>query len=156
MTTISVETIEILNDLIEINNDRIEAYRLALKDLREEDVMLSPLFLRMIEESDKNNRVLAREVDILGGEAEHGTSLEGKIYRAWMNVKTAFTGKTRHHILENCEVNEDASLDAYRTALQCEDLSDYLREIISDQLDELLHSHDSIKKARDSYKTVRG
>jgi len=156
MTTISVETIEILNDLIEINNDRIEAYRLALKNLGEDDITLSQLFLKMIDESEKNNRVLSREVDILGGEAEQGTSLEGKIYRAWINVKTAFTGKTRHHILENCEVNEDASLDAYRTALQCDDLSDYLREIISDQLDELLHSHDGIKRARDSFKPVRG
>jgi uncharacterized protein (TIGR02284 family) len=156
MTTISVETIEILNDLIEINNDRIEAYKLALKDLKIEDQALSPLFLRMIDESEKNNRILSREVDILGGEAERGTSLEGKIYRAWMNVRTTFTGKTKHHILQNCEINEDASLEAYRTAIQCEELSGYLREMISDQLDELLHSHDSIKRVRDLHRPVRG
>lgn len=149
MTAISVETIEILNDLIEINNDRIEAYKLALKDLKEEDKALSPLFNRMIDESKRNIIVLSKEVDILGGEAENGTSLEGKIYRAWMNVRIAFAGKTKHHILQNCEINEDASLDAYRSAMQCEDLSGYLREIISDQLDALLHSHDSIKKVRD-------
>jgi len=156
MTTISVETIEILNDLIEINNDRIEAYKLALRDLGEQDSGLSALFIKMIDESERNNRVLSREVDILGGEAEQGTSLEGKIYRAWTNVKTAFTGKTGHHILENCEVNEDSALDAYRTAMQCEELSDYLREIVSDQLDELLHSHDNIKRARDNYKPMGG
>jgi uncharacterized protein (TIGR02284 family) len=154
MTAISVETIEILNDLIEINNDRIQAYRQALKDLKPEDQSIAPLFLKMIDDSIRNNRVLSKEVDILGGEAERGTSLEGKIYRAWMNVKTVFTGKTKHHILQNCETNEDASLDAYRTAIQCEDLSGYLREIISDQLDGLLHSHDNIKKMRDSFRQV--
>jgi uncharacterized protein (TIGR02284 family) len=154
MTTISVETIEILNDLIEINNDRIEAYKIALRDLKEEDKSLKPLFTRMIDESERNVRVLAREVDILGGEAEHGTSLEGKIYRAWMNVRIAFAGKTKHHILQNCEINEDASLDAYRSAMQCEDLSGYLREIISDQLDALLHFHDTIKKMRDLNRPV--
>jgi uncharacterized protein (TIGR02284 family) len=156
MTTISVETIEILNDLIEINNDRIQAYKLALKDLKTGDQVLSPLFLKMIDESEKNNRILTREVDILGGEAERGTSLEGKIYRAWMNVRTTFTGKTKHHILQNCEINEDASLEAYRTAIQCEELSGYLREMISDQLDGLLHSHDSIKRIRDLNQPFRG
>ena len=30
-------TIEILNDLIQINNDRIAGYELALKELKEED-----------------------------------------------------------------------------------------------------------------------
>jgi uncharacterized protein (TIGR02284 family) len=152
MTAISVETIEILNDLIEINNDRIEAYRLALRDLKEEDQTFAPLFLKMMDESTKNNRALSREVGILGGEAESGTSLEGKIYRAWMNVKTAFMGKSSLHILENCEVIEDATLDAYRAAIQCEELSDYLREMISDQLDALLHAHDNIKKIRDTLK----
>ena len=156
MTTISMETIEILNDLIEINNDRIQAYKLAIKDLKAGDQSLAPLFLRMIEESERNNKVLSREVDILGGEAERGTSLEGKIYRAWMNVRTTFAGKTRHHILQNCEINEDATTDAYRTAIQCEELSGYLREMISDQLDELLHSHDSIKRVRDQSRPVRG
>jgi uncharacterized protein (TIGR02284 family) len=90
--------------------------------------------------------VLAREVDILGGEVEKGTSLEGKIYRAWMNVKTTFTGKTKQHILENCQINEDASLDAYRTANRLGELPEFLKEIISNQLDGLLHSHDNIKK----------
>ena len=156
MTTISVETIEILNDLIEINNDRIKAYKLALKDLKISDRALSPLFSKMIDDSEKNNRVLSREVDILGGEAERGTSLEGKIYRAWMNVRNTLAGKTKHHILQNCELNEDATLDAYRTAIQYTELSGYLREMISDQLDVLLHSHDRIKRIRDMYRPVRG
>ena len=155
MTTISVETIEILNDLIEINNDRILSYRLALKDLKIGDQALSPMFMKMIDESERNNRALSREVDILGGEAERGTSLEGKIYRAWMNVKNTLAGKTKHHILQNCELNEDATLEAYRTAIQCEELSGYLKEMISDQLDDLLHSHDSIKSTRDLNRPVR-
>lgn len=150
MTAISLETIEVLNALIEINNDRIEAYRLALRDLKQEDSDAIPFFSKMIEESVRNNKVLSREVDILGGEAESGTSLEGKIYRAWMNVRTVFTGKSKHHILENCELSEDASLDAYRTAIQCEDLPGFLQEMISDQLDNLLHAHDVVKRMRDT------
>jgi uncharacterized protein (TIGR02284 family) len=155
MTAITVETIEILNDLIEINNDRIQTYKLALKDLKTADQVLSPMFMKMIEESTKNNLVLSREVDILGGEAERGTSFEGKIYRAWMNVRNTLAGKTKHHILQNCELNEDATLEAYRASIQCEELPGYLKEIISDQLDGLLYSHDSIKRIRDLHRPAR-
>ena len=154
MTPISLETIEILNGLIEINNDRIAAYRLALRNLQAKDQDLAPLFLRMMDDSVKNNRQLAHEVDILGGEVEKGTSLEGKIYRAWMNVKTAFTGKTKQHILENCQISEEATLDSYRTATKYRDLPGFLKEIISNQLDLLLHSHDNIKRMTEVYKNV--
>ena len=154
MTPISLETIEILNHLIEINNDRIAAYRLALRNLQVKDQDLAPLFLRMIDDSVKNNRQLAHEVDILGGEVQKGTSLEGKIYRAWMNVKTAFTGKTKQHILENCQISEEATLDSYRTANKYGDLPDFLKEIISNQLDVLLHSHDNIKRMTEVYKNA--
>ncbi|RYF92157.1 MAG: PA2169 family four-helix-bundle protein [Chitinophagaceae bacterium] len=70
------------------------------------------------------------------------------MYRAWMNVRTVFTGKSKLGILQNCELSEDASLDAYRTAIQCEDMPDFLREIISDQLDSLLHAHDLVGRMR--------
>ena len=51
MTT-SQETVEILNDLIEINNDRIVGYEKAIKELKQdEDTDLRGLFLSMIDES---------------------------------------------------------------------------------------------------------
>jgi len=140
---------EILNDLIQINNDRIEGYEKAMKELEPGDSDLKALFVKMIGESHKHKMALATEVQALGQDAETGTTGSGKIYRAWMDVKAVFTGHDRKTILNNCEFGEDAAQKAYKTALEHEDLSANLREIISQQKTELKASHDQIKSLRD-------
>ncbi|RYF22676.1 MAG: DUF2383 domain-containing protein, partial [Flavobacteriales bacterium] len=42
---------EILNDLIEINNDRIAGYEKAIEELKAEDADLKTLFVKMVGES---------------------------------------------------------------------------------------------------------
>ncbi|PWK77428.1 uncharacterized protein (TIGR02284 family) [Mucilaginibacter oryzae] len=143
-------TVEILNDLVQINNDRIEGYQRASKDLKDEHADLKSLFTRLIGQSQGYKLVLATEVSALGKDIETGTTTSGKIHRVWLDVKAAFTGHDTHDILEECEFGEDAILKAYRTALEDENLPAYLRETVSQQESELLESHDQIKALRDS------
>ncbi len=72
----TTETAEVLNDLIQINNDRIEGYEKARQELKDEDADLKTLFLNMIGESQKYKMALATEVSALGEDIETGT-LEG-------------------------------------------------------------------------------
>jgi uncharacterized protein (TIGR02284 family) len=146
----TIETIEVLNDLIQINNDRIEGYEKALKELREEDSDLKALFSSMISESHEIRLALGTEVNALGGDMESSTTTSGKIYRAWMDVKAVFTGHDRHTVLSNCEAGEDAAQRAYRTALEDEELPAYLREMVVEQQSTLKQSHDQIKALRDA------
>jgi len=148
METLTVNT-EILNDLIQINNDRIAGYEKALKELQPEDSDLKALFVKMIGESHKYKMTLATEVQTLGAEVESGTTNSGKIYRAWMDVKAIFTGHDRKTILNNCEFGEDAAQKAYKMALNEEDLSANLRSVITEQKAALRTSHDEIKALRD-------
>ncbi|PSL20861.1 PA2169 family four-helix-bundle protein [Chitinophaga ginsengisoli] len=148
----TVETIEVLNDLIQINNDRIEGYEKALRELRAEDSDLKALFSSMISESHEIRLALGTEVNVLGGDMDSSTTTSGKIYRAWMDVKAVFTGHDRHTVLANCEAGEDAAQRAYRTALEDEDLPAYLREMITEQQTTLRASHDQIKALRDANK----
>ena len=67
-------TIEILNDLIEINNDRIIGYEKAIGELKDGDHDLKTLFAGMIDESRQIRMALGKEVQALGGEMESGTS----------------------------------------------------------------------------------
>lgn len=143
------ETIETLNDLVLINNDRIAGYEKAIKELSPEDVDLKPIFEGMIDESRKMRMELGTEVQVLGGAMAEGTMVSGKIYRAWMDLKAVFTGHDRHAILSNCEAGEDAAQKAYDTALEDEDLPKYLNQIISEQQQALKYSHDEIKSFRD-------
>ncbi len=143
------ETIEILNDLIEIHNDRIKGYTRAIDELKEGDEDLKTIFAVLIDESRKARMVLGHEVQALGGNIEDDTTNSGKIYRAWMDVKAVFTGHSRQTVLENCEFGEDAAQKAYKTALAEEDLPSFLKEILIDQQQELKASHDEIKALRD-------
>ncbi len=143
------ETIAILNDLIQINNDRVKGFEKALHDV-EGDAELRAIFTEKIGESHHLKMQLAKEVEVLGGEAETGTSVSGTIHRTWLDMKAKFTGHDEHTILEDCEFGEDAILKAYKSALADEHLPAYLRDTLNDQVIVLQASHDEIKALRDS------
>lgn len=140
---------EVLNDLIQINNDRVAGYERAIKELKEGDADLKALFVKMIGESHQHKMALATEVQAFGEDAEEGTTTSGKIYRAWMDVKAVFTGNDRKTVLNNCEFGEDAAQKAYKMALE-EELPANIRSLITDQKAALRQSHDEIKRLRDS------
>jgi uncharacterized protein (TIGR02284 family) len=147
--------VEILNDLIQINNDRIEGYQRASNELESEDIDLKGIFSRMENESRGYLSELTQEVVKLGGEPSTGTTASGKIYRAWMDVKATFTGKDRKAILASCEFGEDAAQKAYEAALSSdESLPMELRQLIANQKASLKTSHDLIKQYRDAHAAV--
>jgi uncharacterized protein (TIGR02284 family) len=145
-------TIETLGDLILINNDRIEGYERALKEIEHSvnDSDLIPMFLRFIDDSRRYKVELGTEIAALGSEINTGTTVPGKLHRAWMSIKEAFTGHDRHSILEECEFGEDAIKKTYDEALNEEVLPAYIREMLMEQQAELLDAHDEIKELRDS------
>lgn len=151
-TTTTNETIEILNDLVVINNDRIVGYERALEETKDADADLKTLFKKMIDESRKIRLDLAGEVQSLGGEFEAGTTATGKLYRAWMDVKAVFTGSDRYTVLANCERGEDAAQHAYKNALEEPGLPGYLRTSLQAQQQILKASHDKIRALRDAAK----
>ena len=140
----------ILNDLIEINNDRIVGYEKAIEELKEENEDLRPLFQRYIQESAQYKSELVTEVTRLGAEPADGTTNSGKIYRVWMDLKAVVTGKDRKAVLENCEFGEDAAQKAYDMALNAdEDLEPTVRDLIVRQKAQLRVGHDEVKALRD-------
>ena len=85
-----------------------------------------------------------------GDEPEEGTTIRGKIYRAWMGVKATFSGKDRKSVLESCEFGEDAAQRAYQSALEEDDLSSDVRQLLEQQKATLREAHDKVKKLRDA------
>ena len=143
-------TIETLNDLVLINNDRIVGYEKARHEIEVDDENLKPLFLDLIDQSHRYKMQLGTEIEVLGKDIETGTSIGGKIHRAWMEVKNAFSGHSEKSILGECEFGEDAIKKAYEAALEEDHIPNYIRDILRDQLSELEEAHDEIKSLRDS------
>ena len=148
------KTIETLNDLIKINNDRIEGYRRAVNETKDLDIYLKATFERMITESQQYKQELTALAEKNGGEVEiDDTTTSGKIYRAWMDVKATFSGHDRKTVLESCEFGEDAAQRAYESAMNISDeLDAEASQLIAEQQKALKSSHDLIRKYRDTYK----
>ena len=143
----------VLNSLVRINNDRQDGYQLAARETTDSD--LKNLFAQFASDSAKFRDELIKEVNKLGEEEAKDTTVSGKMYRAWMDIKSALTGRDRHAILSSCEFGEDAALEAYDDSLKADVMipSD-VRELIHLQRLEIRKAHDRIKAMRDSEKVT--
>ena len=149
------ETIEVLNDLIRINNDRIEGYEKAVNKTNETDLDLRAVFNQMAQESRKYANELTAQVRRLGGDPASGTTASGKIYRVWMDIKSGISSSERKSVLEECEFGEDAAQKAYEKALAPDnDLPADVRSLIQDEKRNLKNSHDTIRNYRDRQRAV--
>lgn len=147
--------IEVLNDLVKINNDRITGYETALGEISDSDIDLKGLFSKMASDSKDNVRELSDLILKSGGEVTNETTVPGKIYRAWMDVKAAITGSDRKSILSSCEYGEDAAQKAYNDALSSDaEIDAPSRQVIMSQKTALKESHNMIKKYRDMHVTA--
>jgi len=147
--------VEVLNDLIRINNDRIEGYEKAIDKTNETDLDLKAVFNRMAQESRKYANELTSQVRRLGGDPASGTTASGKIYRVWMDVKSGISSSERKSVLEECEYGEDAAQKAYEKALEPDnDLPADLRSLIQEEKRNLKNSHDTIRNYRDRQRSA--
>jgi uncharacterized protein (TIGR02284 family) len=141
------EKVDILNNLLEINNDRIEGYTHASKETEEMD--LKSLFSQLSAASYKNKLELTDEITKMGGKPVEGTRNTGKLYRAWMDVKAALTNKDRKSILNSCEYGEDVAVKNYEDALKDMTTGSELYNKINNQFITIKDGHNKVKKLRD-------
>ncbi len=143
------KTIDVLNTLIQINNDRFEGYDTAFKET--EELELKTLFSQFMLTSQKCKQELVEEVSRLGGTPTESTKLTGKFFRVWMDVKAAITGKDRQAILSSCEFGEDIAIETYQNVLN-DDMQDIRfdqQTMINSQLTLIKADHDVIKSMHD-------
>ncbi len=145
----------VLNDLIKINNDRIEGYQRALEETKDTDVDLKAMCKQMADQSMKYVNELTQEVARLGEDATTNTTVSGKVYRVWMDLKAAVTGHSRKSVLENCEYGEDVAQKAYDSALESDSyMTTEIRQLIANQKSELKTAHDTVRNYRDMQEKV--
>lgn len=147
------KTIEVLNALVTINNDRIEGYETARKETEELD--LKALFSEFLQTSNECKAELEAEVLKMGGKPSESTKNTGKFFRVWMDVKAALTGKDRKAILSSCEFGEDHALEEYKKAMEkAEYLSADQMVMVNAQYTRIKKDHDTIREMRDALKVA--
>lgn len=147
------KALDVINDLIKINNDRATGFEKAGKYLQEDENGLITVFTKLSEESHQNVAELTGLAQQFGGEATEGTSTSGDLHRAWIDIKSAFTGSDLSAILNECERGEDAAKSGYKDALDPENgLSPELEQVLFSQQRGIVEGHDLIKSLRDQSK----
>lgn len=146
------KTVDALNTLVEINNDRIEGYQTAMEKTKEQD--LKGVFGQFAQSSYENKKELSSEIRSIGGTPTDETKNTGKLFRAWMDLKAAVTGNDRQAILNSCEFGEDNALDTYQDVLENE--KEHLNpghiRMINSQLSVLKEDHKKVNFLRDEVK----
>lgn len=149
MATVMIKNEEIvddLNDLVKINNDRIQGYEKAIED--NEDAQLDDLFRHYVVQSQKFRSQLAEHIVRIDGTAvtdATSTDVGSKIHRAWIDIKSAITGKDRDTVLSSVEFGESAAVEAYKNAIEKDHLPAYIKEDLTKQLSELNEAYDKMK-----------
>ena len=144
------KTIDVLNDLVKINNDRVAGFEKAGENLEEDDYGLRAIFDKLSGESRDNAAALSAKARQFGGDVAEGTSVPGSLHRAWLDVKSTFTGNDLESILNECERGEDAIKAAYRSALEDSGELPYeVVQLITSQQHGIIEGHDLIRSLRD-------
>jgi uncharacterized protein (TIGR02284 family) len=108
-------TIEVLNKLIQINNDRFEGYETVFKETEEQ--YLKTLFNLCMLISQQCKQPLINEVMRYRGQPTDSTKIAGKFFRVWMDVKAAITSKDKKVIFSSSLYGEIAAIERYQHIL---------------------------------------
>jgi uncharacterized protein (TIGR02284 family) len=144
------KSVDVLNDLIELNNDRVAGFEKAIADIKPENIDLKTLFQEYAAQSRKFSQELTAIVARYSDDVETGTSASGTLHRAWMDVKSLFGGSDRTSILAEAERGEDAIKKAYQNVLSDDELPSDALQTVAEQAQNILAAHDQIKALRDA------
>jgi len=149
------KTVDALNSLIIINNDRIEGYKTVLENIHDADLQL--FFLDLIETSVKCRRELIIEVEKLGGDSEKAIGTSNNFFRAWLEVEEALSRNDKKAILNSCEYGEDVVLETYKNVLiqEVNEINSVEQKLLNDQYALLKTDHIEVKRMRNTFKRIR-
>lgn len=134
--------IDQLNLLITRNFDASKGYRNAA--LRVSDLPLRKWLKNSARDRKQYITNLSREVRLLNGTPDQGTSLKGDLHRTWLDFKAEiFDGDIT--ILQECITGENTLLSNYKMVLEHNDLPDTLEVLLSNQVQEIKRSLDGLK-----------
>lgn len=136
----------LLRDLARINKDRVEGYRTAKKQA-DNHPDLSSIFYEKSKQSEDFINELQEQISALEGENGTDTTLAGKIFRLWMNIKNTFKANNTTSILDSCEFGEVAAIKAYDEALHSDvSIPANIRQQVLEQQTAIKKSKELIRK----------
>jgi uncharacterized protein (TIGR02284 family) len=151
MTTADATLIGVLNELLAVGHDRVEAYELARRESLDSE--LRSLFEELASRSRRFTNELTDEILYLGGVPTSVPIMEDRSLRTRMDLAAALSQHDRRAILSACAAGESAALRSYRQALDS-DADLMVRELIEAQFIYVRRDHERIRKLRETTSTA--
>jgi uncharacterized protein (TIGR02284 family) len=135
--------VQLLNELLRINNDRIEGYKKVLRQLHDSD--MRGVLVSLSDESKIFEVDLALEILKHGGTPLVGsTTMAGRVYRFWIDVKEVITGKDPMSVLRACEYAENGVRALCQKVLHHPDITTGMQQKVRNQQASFRISYDAV------------
>lgn len=149
-TNLKPETINFLQELIQINVDSRDGCRQAAQDI--DDMTISQMFLQMADEREQQATQLSQYVELNNEEANRAGSFAAALHRSWMSLRELLSTDNTYAVLEEAERGEDQIKAAYEHAIK-ETAGSAVNDVLLNQYAKVKLAHDRVRDLRDQYKT---
>ncbi|GHA75963.1 ferritin-like domain-containing protein [Pontibacter akesuensis] len=116
MTNNNEKSIDVLQELNQFVNDRIQGYKHAVEVTK--DPAHQSYYNDLIKQSQQFSNEINSAIGSMGGSPQNSTTAKGKIFRGWMDVKSTFTGSDEEEIIKSNIFGEEWAQKAYNDALE--------------------------------------
>ena len=146
-TSLSKETIEKLQELVQVNIDSHDGFNDAASNT--EDMTISSLFRELASQREQQAAELRTLVAANFEEPDREGSYAAAAHRAWMDLRAAFGGGT-HAMLSEAERGEDHIKGKYEEILK-ECAGSAITDVLNRQYRAVKLAHDRVRDVRDTY-----
>lgn len=133
----------VLNTLIATTIDSVSGYQESADAV--ENQQFREMFQELARDRQQVVPQLQAEVARLGGNPEDDGSALGAAHRAFVDLKSAITGRDDKAIINEVERGEDYIKEKYETALGNADVSPTTRQVIQQAYDSVRRGHDRVR-----------
>lgn len=142
------ETIEKVQDLIQINIDSQKGFAEAADKVK--DKQIASLFRQLGGERQTNTAELQKIVNFNGEEPQDDGSFKATVHRAWIDVRAALNGGDASVILNEAERGEDAIKELYEEVLK-ETAGSAVNDVLTRQYAKVKAGHDKVRDLRNAF-----
>ena len=140
----------VLKDLVETLEDGREGFAQGAQKLADIGrTELSATFHRLSQQRAEFSAELRELARQRGVDIDEEGSMAAALHRGWMSLKDAIAGDDPEGVLDAAEQGEDHAVSEFDSALEDDELTPQVREVVERQRKDIKAAHDQVRAARD-------
>ena len=146
--TLGDETLDTLQDLVQINIDSRDGFREAAGQIT--DAALATYFRELAEQRAHQAEELQTYVELNNERPVKDGSFLAAVHRSWLSIRDSLTGSDVHAVLAEAERGEDAIKQAYEDGLK-NTAGSAINDVLQAQYVQVKAAHDRVRDLRDAH-----